>query len=92
MLGAWFPAIGVGGPNLVHRPGWDPVPLLVIGLVVVLMRAAGVRLEARTLLLALLLGLAVDLVTDAARISLLLSIAPIVVTLAIVALRRNPSG
>ena len=92
MVAAAVPAIAVGGPNLVHGRGWDPAPLVLIVLLVVLMHAAGVRIEPRTLVLAVSIGLALDLLTDAARISLLLAIAPIVVTLAIVALRRNPSG
>jgi hypothetical protein len=84
--------LAVGGPNLVHGHGWDPAPIVLIGLVLLLMRAAGLRIGSATLAGAVTAGLVIDLLTDATHVSVVLAVAPVVLALAAVALRRSPSG
>jgi hypothetical protein len=84
--------VAVGGPNLVYGNGWDPAPILLFGLALILVRAAGLRIGPATLVFALGAGLTIDLVTDAAHVSIALAVAPLVLTFALLALRRNPSS
>jgi hypothetical protein len=83
----WVGVLGVGGPNLVRDQGWDPAPLLLTGVLIVVFLGAGARLRSRTLVACLIGGVVIDLVTDALTVSPVLVLAPAVVVMAIVALR-----
>ena len=79
--------LGVGGSYLVSGEGWDPAPLLLAALLLMLLGGAGVRLRLSRVIVAIAGGMAIDLLTDALVVSPIVAVAPIVVALAFVAFR-----
>jgi hypothetical protein len=84
-------SLAVGGPGPVIAGGWDAAPLVLIVTLLVLMRWAGIRLHARTLVVAVAGGLLIDLVTDAVDLPFLTTLALLTLVFALIALRRMPS-
>ena len=87
-----FPTLlAVGGPGPTIQGGWDVAPLVLVVTLIVLMRWAGIQLRARTLSCAVAGGLLIDLVTDAAHLPFLTTMALLTLVFAVIALRRMPS-
>jgi hypothetical protein len=83
--------LGVGGPYLVSGEGWDPAPLLLAAMLLMLLGGAGARLRLSRVIVAIAGGIAIDLLTDALVVSPIVAVAPIVVALAFVASEAPPS-
>jgi hypothetical protein len=81
-------AVAVGGPSLVSGEGWDLTPVLLFVAVLLLMRWARIPLRAPTILSAAAVGLLLDPLTDAYRVSLLTTLSVLTLSFGIVALRR----
>ena len=88
-MGALLDRLAVGGPHVMTADGWDPAPLLLAIVVVVLLRWIGVPPRLPVLLLAVFAGLTLDLVNDVSGVSLLTTISVLVLVAALVSLRRT---
>jgi hypothetical protein len=84
-------ALAVGGPNLVSGEGWDWAPLLMAAALLLLMRWARIPVRLPAILVAVTASLLLDPLTDAFHVSLLTTLALLVLIFGIVALRRTPS-
>ena len=83
-------ALAVGGPNLVSGEGWDVAPLLFVVALLFLMRWARIPLRLPAIIVVVTVGLLLDPLTDAYNVSLLTTMASLVLIFGIVALRRTP--
>jgi hypothetical protein len=83
--------LSVGGPHVMLADGWDPAPLLLAIVIVVLLRWVGIPMRPPMLLGALLAGLALDLVNDLLRVALLTTISLLILSAALVSVRRTTS-
>jgi len=90
-VGALEGALAVGGPNLVSGEGWDVAPLLLVAALLLLMRWARIPVRLPAILVAVTAGLLLDPLTDAYDVSLLTTLASLVLLFGIVALRRTPA-
>ena len=89
LTGLPSPSFAVGGPGPTLGMGWDAAPLVLAVWLAVLMRWARLPLRVgRLLSLALLGGLALDLVDDAVGLSLATTVAVLGLGFAVVAARR----
>jgi hypothetical protein len=87
-VGALTGPLAVGGPHVMTADGWDPAPLLLAIVVIVLLRWVGIPIRLPIVLPALLAGLALDLMTDVSGVSMLTTISVLVLVAALVSLRR----
>jgi hypothetical protein len=87
-VGALIAPLAVGGPHVMTADGWDPAPLLLAVVVIVLLRWVAIPIRLPIVLLALLAGLALDLMTDVSGVSMLTTISVLVLVAALVSLRR----
>ena len=90
-MGPLTDLVAVGGPHVMTADGWDPAPLLLAVVVVALLRWIGVPPRLPILLLAVLAGLALDLMNDVSGVSMLTTISVLVLAAALVSLGRATS-
>ncbi|HET9249761.1 MAG TPA: hypothetical protein VFP13_07480 [Actinomycetota bacterium] len=90
-MGAVLGPLAVGGPHVMTADGWDPAPLLLAVVVVALLRWVGIPIRLPIVLLAVLAGLALDLMTDVSGVSMITTISVLVLVAALVSLRRATS-
>jgi len=84
-------AIAVGGPNLVSGEGWDVAPFVLVGTLLFLMRWARIPLRAPAVCSAIVGGVLLDVLADAARVSLPVTLAALTLVFGVVALKRIPA-
>jgi len=80
--------LGVGGPNLVSGEGWDVAPLVLAIALMLLMRWVGISIRIPAVLSAVAGALVLDLITDAADVSLLATLSILTPVFGMVAWRR----
>jgi hypothetical protein len=83
--------LGVGGPNLVSGEGWDVAPLVLMITLITLMRWAQIPLRATVVCSAIAGGLLLDVLTDASRVPLTVTLAVLTLVFGVVALKRIPA-
>jgi hypothetical protein len=83
--------LAVGGPGPTIEGGWDVAPLVLVVMLLVLMRWAGIHVHARTLTYAVAGGLLIDLMTDVIHLPFLTTMALLTLVFALIGLRRIPS-
>ncbi|HEX6580537.1 MAG TPA: hypothetical protein VF195_06680 [Actinomycetota bacterium] len=83
--------LAVGGPNLVSGEGWDVAPFVLVAALLILMRWARIPLHTPAVCAAIAVGVLLDTVIDASRMSFPVALAVLTLAFGIVALRRTPA-
>lgn len=90
-MGPAYDVVAVGVPHRFVGDGWDPAPLILAIVLVVLLRLARLPLRLPSIVGAMVGGLVLDLVTDVYDVSPATAIAVLALPVALVALARIPA-